>query len=64
MDDLAPVKFKKLFWNMIVSKTRSLADRVRADFPALQPTIYGQPAIYLDNTETLQEKNLGMIVLF
>jgi selenocysteine lyase/cysteine desulfurase len=49
---------------MIVSKTRSLADRVRADFPALQPTIYGQPAIYLDNTETLQEKNLGMIVLF
>ena len=49
---------------MIVSKTGTLADRVRADFSALQQTIDGQPAIYLDNTVTLQEKNLGMIVLF
>jgi selenocysteine lyase/cysteine desulfurase len=49
---------------MIVSKTGTLAARVWADFPALQQTIYGQPAIYLDNTETLQEKSLGMSVLF
>lgn len=40
---------------MTINKEKTLADRVRADFPILQEKINGKPIVYLDNAETSQK---------
>lgn len=40
---------------MIVAQERTLAHRVRADFPILQEEVNGQPLVYLDNAATSQK---------
>jgi cysteine desulfurase/selenocysteine lyase len=39
----------------MMAATRSLAERVRADFPILMQTIRGLPLVYLDNAATSQK---------
>jgi cysteine desulfurase/selenocysteine lyase len=39
---------------MTLTTTKTLADRVRADFPILQQTVHGKPLVYLDNAATSQ----------
>jgi cysteine desulfurase/selenocysteine lyase len=40
---------------MTITLEKSLADRVRADFPVLDQEVYGNPLVYLDNAATSQK---------
>src|SRR4028119_1101244 len=40
---------------MTITKERTLADKVRADFPILHQEVNGKPLIYLDNAATSQK---------
>lgn len=40
---------------MTINKEKTLADRVRADFPILQEKINGKPIVYQGNAETSQK---------
>ncbi|MFM7437437.1 MAG: aminotransferase class V-fold PLP-dependent enzyme, partial [Snowella sp.] len=40
---------------MLITQERSLATRVRADFPILDQEVNGNPLIYLDNAATSQK---------
>jgi cysteine desulfurase/selenocysteine lyase len=40
---------------MTVAQERTLAAKVRADFPILRQTIHGRPLVYLDNAATSQK---------
>lgn len=40
---------------MVITKERTLADRVRADFPILHQEVNGKPLVYLDNAATSQK---------
>lgn len=40
---------------MTITKERTLADKVRADFPILQQEVNGKPLVYLDNAATSQK---------
>ncbi|MBW4650333.1 MAG: cysteine desulfurase [Kastovskya adunca ATA6-11-RM4] len=40
---------------MTFTKERSLADRIRADFPILHQEVQGKPLVYLDNAATSQK---------
>ncbi|MEA5550164.1 cysteine desulfurase [Anabaena cylindrica UHCC 0172] len=40
---------------MIITSTKSLADKVRSDFPILHQEVYGKPLVYLDNAATSQK---------
>ena len=40
---------------MIAVQEKSLAERVRADFPILQQQVHGKPLVYLDNAATSQK---------
>ncbi|MCU0569649.1 MAG: SufS family cysteine desulfurase [Oculatellaceae cyanobacterium Prado106] len=40
---------------MTLAKERTLASKVRADFPILQQEVHGKPLVYLDNAATSQK---------
>ncbi|MEW6499804.1 MAG: aminotransferase class V-fold PLP-dependent enzyme, partial [Cyanobacteriota bacterium] len=40
---------------MTLTKDRTLADKVRADFPILHQEVNGKPLVYLDNAATSQK---------
>ena len=40
---------------MVITSTKSLADKVRADFPILHQEVHGKPLVYLDNAATSQK---------
>ena len=48
---------------MTFTKERTLADKVRADFPILQQEVNGKPLVYLDNAATSQKPLLVLNTL-
>ncbi|MBD2692923.1 cysteine desulfurase [Anabaena catenula] len=40
---------------MVITSTKSLADKVRSDFPILHQEVHGKPLVYLDNAATSQK---------
>ncbi len=40
---------------MIVTREKTLAQKVRPDFPILNQEIHGKPLVYLDNAATSQK---------
>ena len=48
---------------MTFTRTRTLADEVRADFPILHQEVNGKPLVYLDNAATSQKPLLVLNAL-
>ena len=48
---------------MTITKERTLAEKVRADFPILQQEVNGKPLVYLDNAATSQKPLLVLNTL-
>ena len=40
---------------MTLISTKTLADKVRSDFPILHQEVHGKPLVYLDNAATSQK---------
>ena len=52
---LIPHPSSLIFKKMTITKEKTLADKVRPDFPILNQEVNGKPLIYLDNAATSQK---------
>lgn len=48
---------------MIVNQEKTLADKVRADFPILQRKVNGKPLVYFDNAESSHKPSVVLNAL-